>query len=42
MKSVSFMRVNPKSFNFGPISFYLFEKPLIDRIYASISPDYGK
>ena len=42
MKSVSFMRVNPKSFNFGPISYYLFEKPLIDSVYRDFITDFAK
>lgn len=31
-----------KSFNFGQISFYLFEKPLIERVYAVLSTDFEK
>lgn len=36
------MKVNPKSFNFGLISFYLFEKPLIDRVYKDFITDFAK
>ena len=36
------MKVNLKSFNFGSISFYLFEKPLIDCVYRDFITDFAK